>query len=43
MARKTFADFNRLISEDVAAFRSKVAEAKIELLSEQEPISIEKE
>jgi len=40
-ARKTFADFNKLFSEDVAAFRRMVAESKIELLQEQEAISIE--
>jgi hypothetical protein len=40
MARKTFADFNKLFAEDVAEFRRKVAEEKIELLSEQEGISI---
>lgn len=43
VARKTFADFNQLFAEDVAAFRAKVAEAKIELLPDQAPITIEKE
>jgi photosystem II stability/assembly factor-like uncharacterized protein/ribonuclease HI len=41
VARKTFADFNKLFAEDVAEFRRKVEEAKIELLPEQEAISIE--
>ena len=40
-ARKTLADFNKLFAEDVAAFRRRVGEAKIELLPEGEPISIE--
>ncbi|HYN23155.1 MAG TPA: hypothetical protein VE078_19505 [Thermoanaerobaculia bacterium] len=40
-ARTTLADFNRLFAEDVAAFRKKVAESKIELLSDQAPITIE--
>jgi hypothetical protein len=39
-ARKTFADFNKLFAEDVAKFRRKVGEPKIELLKEQEAISI---
>ncbi|HWM93729.1 MAG TPA: hypothetical protein VN493_23425 [Thermoanaerobaculia bacterium] len=39
-ARKVFPDFNKLFAEDVAAFRKQV-ESKIELLSDQEPISIE--
>ncbi|MEA2563550.1 MAG: hypothetical protein QOH06_5054 [Acidobacteriota bacterium] len=41
VARKTFADFNRLFAEDVAAFRRRVGESKIELLSEQKAILIE--
>jgi photosystem II stability/assembly factor-like uncharacterized protein/ribonuclease HI len=41
VARKTFADFNKLFAEDVAAFRRKVGEARIELLPEQEAISID--
>jgi photosystem II stability/assembly factor-like uncharacterized protein len=41
VARKTFADFNKLFAEDVAAFRKKVGEAKIELLPEQGAISID--
>ena len=41
-AKKTFADFNKLFAEDVPAFRKKVADSKIELLSDQEPISIER-
>jgi photosystem II stability/assembly factor-like uncharacterized protein len=41
LARKTLADVNRLFAEDVAAFRQKLEAAKIELLREQEPITIE--
>ena len=40
-ARRVFADLNKLFAEDVAAFRRRVGEAKIELLPEQGPISIE--
>ena len=40
-ARKTFADFNKLFAEDVAAFRKRVGEAGIGLLAEGEAISIE--
>ncbi len=41
VARKTFADFNKLFAKDVVAFRRQVGESKIELLKEQEPLSIE--
>ncbi|HEX7182255.1 MAG TPA: hypothetical protein VF756_10455 [Thermoanaerobaculia bacterium] len=34
------ADFNRLYAEDVAAFRQKVEESRIDLLPVQEPISV---
>jgi hypothetical protein len=40
-ARKTLADVNKLFAEDVAAFREKVEAAKIGLLADQTPISIE--
>jgi hypothetical protein len=40
-AKKTLADVNKLFAEDVAAFREKVAAAKIGLLADQPPISIE--
>jgi photosystem II stability/assembly factor-like uncharacterized protein/ribonuclease HI len=40
-ARKTFAEFNRLFAEDVAAFQRRVGEAKVELLKEEGAISIE--
>jgi photosystem II stability/assembly factor-like uncharacterized protein len=40
-ARRVFADFNKLFSEDVAAFRKRVGEAGVELLKDQEAISIE--
>src|SRR6185295_9374077 len=38
--KAALADFNKLFSEDVAAFRQKVAEAKIDLLAEQPPIEV---
>jgi photosystem II stability/assembly factor-like uncharacterized protein len=40
-ARSVLADVNKLFAEDVAAFREKVAAAKIGLLADQPPISIE--
>ncbi|HET9228263.1 MAG TPA: hypothetical protein VFR31_16420, partial [Thermoanaerobaculia bacterium] len=40
-ARKVFADLNKLLAEDVAAFRRRVGEARIELLEEKGAISIE--
>jgi photosystem II stability/assembly factor-like uncharacterized protein len=38
--KAVLADFNKLFAEDVAAFRRKVAEAKIELLGELGPIEV---
>jgi hypothetical protein len=40
-ARTTLADVNKLFAEDIPAFRDKVAAAKIGLLADQPPISIE--
>ena len=40
-AKSTLADVNKLFAEDVAAFREKVTAAKIGLLADQPPISIE--
>ena len=40
MAKRVFADVNKLFAEDVAAFRSKVAAANIGFLPEQEPITL---
>jgi photosystem II stability/assembly factor-like uncharacterized protein len=38
--KAVLADFNKLFAEDVAAFRQKVADAKIGLLSEEAPIEV---
>jgi photosystem II stability/assembly factor-like uncharacterized protein len=40
-AKRTLADVNKLFAEDVPAFREKVAAAKIGLLADQAPITIE--
>jgi photosystem II stability/assembly factor-like uncharacterized protein len=40
-AKSTLADVNKLFAEDIPAFREKVAAAKIGLLADQPPISIE--
>ncbi|MEA2562087.1 MAG: hypothetical protein QOH06_3591 [Acidobacteriota bacterium] len=40
-SRKVLADFNKLFSQDVAAFRAKVKELDVQLLPETQPISIE--
>ncbi|HEX6861686.1 MAG TPA: hypothetical protein VF414_02665, partial [Thermoanaerobaculia bacterium] len=40
-SRKVLADFNRLFSEDLAAFRARVRELDVQLLPETQPISIE--
>lgn len=39
--KSALADFNKVFSEDVAAFRQKVAEAKIDLLAAGESIEVE--
>jgi hypothetical protein len=39
-AKEALADFNKLYAEDVAAFRQKVAAAKIDLLAESGPIEV---
>jgi photosystem II stability/assembly factor-like uncharacterized protein len=39
-AKTLFADFNKVFTEDVAAFRKQVADAKIDLLAPQEPITV---
>ncbi len=38
--KAVLADFNKLFAEDVAAFRQKVAEAKIDLLAAEAPIEV---
>jgi hypothetical protein len=38
--KSALAEFNKLFAEDVAAFRQKVAEAKIDLLATGEPIEV---
>ena len=40
LAKAVLADFNKLFAEDVAAFRQKVAEAKIDLFGEAAPIEV---
>jgi hypothetical protein len=39
-AKTVLADFNKVFSTDVAAFRKQVADAKIDLLAPQEPITL---
>jgi photosystem II stability/assembly factor-like uncharacterized protein len=38
--KSVLADFNKLFAQDVAAFRQKVADAKLDLLGPQEPIEV---
>ena len=38
--KSVLADFNKLFAEDVAAFRKKVAESKIDLFGEEAPIEV---
>jgi hypothetical protein len=38
--KAVLADFNKLFAQDIAAFRQKVADAKLDLLGPQEPIEV---